>query len=1138
MKRKYDYEKKPSQSTASVQPKATYLHTRGFAPLQTDLDEDATFRPSGYTENFLEKIINQRGTESADTPVQAKPMNRLKAFQSKRMAIQAKLSIGEPNDKYEQEADATASKVVQQINLPAQDKSVQKQESIEDDELQMKPISSIQREESMEDDELQMKSLVQRRENLNGGEASTNLESSIQSARGSGQPLDPNLQDKMGQAMGADFSSVKIHTDSQADQLNRSIQAKAFTTGQDVFFRQGAYNPSSTSGQELIAHELTHTIQQGASRKQSDIAPKAEETSGNNSSANLSIQRKICDARVTQNAHLRDRNNTKKQIGNKLKKGDLIKIDDEVEVDIQEGKSQSTFVKASVLDEKGKVKDNGIGLIRKASFEIYALSDVSDDLKGQIDKNLEQFDKESLEDDKDKHGEKVRKRENAKLKRDIAKNPSLDEDSKETIYSRTKKYTEEGQVAQYNKHLHKVLKKHGKLEQYDKLKKLTKEEQRKAKNKKLKENLKQKVADGDLNKEEAEKVYAIQKDYNEQGQEILDIQERKFSNKEKRKSIKQSIIDEGTFKDIEDEKEREEAIDRAVKREYYSKYKVYSHDDEEKNTEKREKAATKYKLKDEKKKKEKEEEERKEYNAELKKGYREPMSLFAVKKEYYDNKILSDKDKQKKKRNDYNEKLKQDLINKFSSLDLPTKIRDLEYAENALYPPGEKGRKQRNEAIKKLVDEKIYYQEKKLLKPSKGFEFKEHTATTDITSIIGGLNKTASTSSMGSLQIGKRTGNTKVSGVTDKVKDLTTGKTEDRKDITGSSIMKEYGEAAQAQMITSSLGDLIGITNSSVGLANAVERRKSDDPAEKEIASGQIVDSSFDLASNIVSGASDIAKTVRTFAGGTSEIGQNVTSALPIIGIVGNAVDLVLAGKKMVEASHRARVTLKLVKDAKENKDLKVQLSLQNLRNEDLKLVTSATVDVVLYSLQITGQALTLSGMGATVGMPLLYAAKIAAGAKKAAQIIYGEVYARSVQNARNKYEDTRKNDKSNTTELFFSAKELLEKDTKQAAQTIISQARSPWKTDQLSDKFTSKPDPEKLKQSQPAIEYLALFGINEGNLRDPNMKDKTLRELIFYKIEQEEDPQTVRQKVSGMIGKVKDLKNLKYKIRKGVASL
>jgi hypothetical protein len=66
----------------------------------------------------------------------------------------------------------------------------------------------------------------------------------------------------MGQAMGADFSGVKVHTDTQSDQLNQSIQAKAFTTGQDVFFRQGEYQPESRSGQELIAHELTHVMQQ------------------------------------------------------------------------------------------------------------------------------------------------------------------------------------------------------------------------------------------------------------------------------------------------------------------------------------------------------------------------------------------------------------------------------------------------------------------------------------------------------------------------------------------------------------------------------------------------------------------------------------------------------------------------------------------------------------------------------------------------------------------------------------------------------------------------------------------------------------------------------------------------------------
>lgn len=259
---KRTYEKKPAQLVTSVKPTTLNLQTRGFAPSQPELDESVLSQPrNASSENLLEKLISTPISESA-APIQRKSQNRLKAL---RMPVQAKLSIGEPNDKYEKEADDTASKVVQQINSPVQDKSVQRQESMEEEEeeLQMKPISSIQRDESMEEeDELQMKSLVQRRENLGGDEASPDLESSIQSARGSGQSLDAGLQAKMGEAMGADFSGVKVHTDSQSDQLNKSIQAKAFTTGQDVFFRQGAYEPNSRGGQELIAHELTHVVQQ------------------------------------------------------------------------------------------------------------------------------------------------------------------------------------------------------------------------------------------------------------------------------------------------------------------------------------------------------------------------------------------------------------------------------------------------------------------------------------------------------------------------------------------------------------------------------------------------------------------------------------------------------------------------------------------------------------------------------------------------------------------------------------------------------------------------------------------------------------------------------------------------------------
>ncbi|MBC1236516.1 DUF4157 domain-containing protein [Nostoc sp. 2RC] len=136
----------------------------------------------------------------------------------------------------------------------------------EEEELQMKSLdnSTLQREsvpEEEEEEELQMKPMVQHQGKA-GMAANPNLETSINQAKGNGQPMADNIREPMEQAFGADFSGVKVHTDSQSDKLNQSIQARAFTTGQDVFFKQGEYNPQSADGQELLAHELTHVLQQ------------------------------------------------------------------------------------------------------------------------------------------------------------------------------------------------------------------------------------------------------------------------------------------------------------------------------------------------------------------------------------------------------------------------------------------------------------------------------------------------------------------------------------------------------------------------------------------------------------------------------------------------------------------------------------------------------------------------------------------------------------------------------------------------------------------------------------------------------------------------------------------------------------
>ncbi len=80
--------------------------------------------------------------------------------------------------------------------------------------------------------------------------------------KGEGEPLPGGLRGEMETAFGANFENVRVHTDSRASSMAASIGALAFTSGQDIFFRQGEYSPGTSSGVELVAHELAHVVQQ------------------------------------------------------------------------------------------------------------------------------------------------------------------------------------------------------------------------------------------------------------------------------------------------------------------------------------------------------------------------------------------------------------------------------------------------------------------------------------------------------------------------------------------------------------------------------------------------------------------------------------------------------------------------------------------------------------------------------------------------------------------------------------------------------------------------------------------------------------------------------------------------------------
>ena len=94
---------------------------------------------------------------------------------------------------------------------------------------------------------------------------------------GGGRPLDGDVQSWMGQRFGHDFSRVRIHTDAEAAESARRVRAHAYTVGPDIYFNEGRYDPEGVRGRRLLAHELTHVVQQGDSRASRALAQRDPE---------------------------------------------------------------------------------------------------------------------------------------------------------------------------------------------------------------------------------------------------------------------------------------------------------------------------------------------------------------------------------------------------------------------------------------------------------------------------------------------------------------------------------------------------------------------------------------------------------------------------------------------------------------------------------------------------------------------------------------------------------------------------------------------------------------------------------------------------------------------------------------------
>lgn len=215
-------------------------------------------RSAGLAQRVLQWAqLDPHSLSVRDVQVLQRTVGNQEATRLLQPVLQAKLQLGPAGDRYEQEADRVANQVVRSFS--ATTLPVQRHQ----EELQAKLLTST-------GTPLQRKTFQKptlRREASHGpegGEVENSVEQQIQAARGGGKPLDEKVRRPMERGFGTDFSGVRVHTGGQADRLNRSLNARAFTTGKDIFFKRGEYNPGSSGGQKLLAHELTHTVQQGA----------------------------------------------------------------------------------------------------------------------------------------------------------------------------------------------------------------------------------------------------------------------------------------------------------------------------------------------------------------------------------------------------------------------------------------------------------------------------------------------------------------------------------------------------------------------------------------------------------------------------------------------------------------------------------------------------------------------------------------------------------------------------------------------------------------------------------------------------------------------------------------------------------
>ncbi|AXT55864.1 DUF4157 domain-containing protein [Aquimarina sp. AD1] len=211
--------------------------------------KEATEEDKVQASMFKDRGEGQVRRKEEEEPVQKMEEEEPVQKQEEEKPVQA-MEEEEPVQKQEEEEPVQAMEEEEPVQKQEEEEAVQKMEEEE-------PVQKKEEEEPVqakEEEKVQKKGT-----NQNGN---TNIESRLKSRKGKGVKLSRAVKTEMESGFGADFSAVNIHTDTEAVKLSEALGAQAFTHGNDIYFNDGKFNPNSKRGKHLLAHELTHTIQQ------------------------------------------------------------------------------------------------------------------------------------------------------------------------------------------------------------------------------------------------------------------------------------------------------------------------------------------------------------------------------------------------------------------------------------------------------------------------------------------------------------------------------------------------------------------------------------------------------------------------------------------------------------------------------------------------------------------------------------------------------------------------------------------------------------------------------------------------------------------------------------------------------------